>query len=150
MMNPDDWDDWEEKAFAFAKDKHRGQEDDSGKSYFEAHIVHVVSILRQVTTDPDILTAAYLHDTLEDTATTFHELADTFGNRVAGLVYEVTHEGDKDSYGYYFPHLKSKDAIIIKFADRLSNLSRMEPWNESRQAQYLRKSKFWKDGTDRR
>ena len=57
---------------------------------------------------------------------------------------EVTQEEvEKDQKGYYFPRLKSKEAILIKFADRLSNLSRMSSWNMKRQEQYLRKSKFW-------
>jgi hypothetical protein len=58
-------------------------------------------------------------------------------------------ESEKDSYGYYFPRLKSQKAITIKFADRLSNLSRMNAWDEERRRQYLAKSKFWKDGSDK-
>ena len=53
-------------------------------------------------------------------------------------------EGKKDEKGYWFPRLKSKDAIIVKFADRLSNLSRMDVWDEERQQHYLKKSKFWR------
>jgi len=43
-------------------------------------------------------------------------------------------------------HYNQKDdrGIILKFADRLSNLSRMNCWPEKRKEQYLRKSKFWK------
>lgn len=57
---------------------------------------------------------------------------------------EVTHEGQKDEYGYYFPRLKTKEGIMLKFADRLSNLSRMDNWNERRVAHYIKKSRFWK------
>lgn len=92
----------------------------------------------------DVICAAYLHDTLEDTDTTYDELVKEFGPRVAELVYEVTQEGSKDNYGYYFPRLKSKDAILIKFADRASNIARMDAWPESRKEQYLNKSKFWR------
>ncbi len=90
------------------------------------------------------MSAGLLHDTIEDTNTTYEELVQFFGNRVADLVMEVTHEGQKNSKGFYFPRLKSKEGILIKFADRLSNLSRMSTWNEDRKAQYLRKSNFWK------
>ena len=103
-----------------------------------------MNILHTITEDIDIICAAYLHDTLEDTATTYEELKKEFGQRVADLVLELTHEGKKDEFGYYFPRLKSKDAIIIKFADRLSNLSRMDSWDIGRQAQYVSKSRFWK------
>jgi len=140
-----------DKAFAFARTKHANQKDDSGKEYFVAHIRQVVEILEKVTNDKAIIVAAYLHDTLEDTDTTYEELVREFGVEVADLVKELTHAGNKES-GYYFPYLRSKKAILIKFADRLSNLSRMEPWDEKRQKHYLNKSKFWKgvefiDGT---
>ena len=122
---------------------HEGQLDDEGESYFVAHICQVANILHRVTDDEEMLCAAYLHDTLEDTDTTVADLRHNFGNRVTDLVLELTHEGQKDNHGYYFPRLKSKDAITIKFADRLSNLSRMNAWNPKRQEQYLKKSKFW-------
>jgi len=132
------------KAIRFGAEKHQGQLDDCGKSYFDTHILQVESILRNITDDEEIWVAGLLHDTIEDTDTTYEELKENFGQRVADLVMEVTHEGKKDEVGYYFPRLHSKDAILIKFADRLSNLSRMEAWDEERKAHYLRKSKFWK------
>jgi (p)ppGpp synthase/HD superfamily hydrolase len=133
------------KAYKFAREKHSNQKDDIGKSYFEAHVAQVGNLISFVTEDEDIIAAAFLHDTLEDTNTTFEELEKEFGNRVANLVYEITHDGKKDNKGYYFPRLKTRDAILIKFADRLSNLSRMESWPPDRQQQYLKKSKFWKE-----
>ena len=132
------------QAMVFAMNKHAGQLDDDGRDYFSAHLCQVVTILWDVTTDEDVLMAAVLHDTLEDTNTTYEELVENFGKRVADLVHEVTHDGQADEKGFYFPRLHSKEAIMIKFADRLSNLSRMDSWNPKRQAQYLRKSKFWK------
>ena len=38
---------------------------------------------------------------------------------------------------------------MIKFAERLSNLSRMDSWKPDRQEQYLLRSKFWKDGSNK-
>ena len=133
-----------DKAYEFADLKHKDQKDDNGKEYFGAHILNVVSILMQVTKDPVIIAAGYLHDTLEDTDTTMVEIEMQFGNEIASLVRELTHEGTNDNVGYYFPRLASKKAIIIKFADRLSNLSRMDNWTPKRQQHYLSKSKFWK------
>lgn len=137
-----------QRAFQFAFEKHKNQIDDDGLPYV-CHCSMVYNTLRTITDDQEILAAAYLHDTLEDTDTTYDELKDQFGERVANLVLEVTHEGKKDSYGYYFPRLLSRDAVLIKFADRLNNLSRMDSWDDERKAQYLRKSKFWKDGSDK-
>lgn len=134
-----------QKAKEFAREKHMGQKDDEGKDYFTAHISQVVNILKQVTDSVYILAAGYLHDILEDTNVTEKELREEFGDVITNLVLELTHEGQKDKHGYYFPRLKSKDAIMIKFADRLSNLSRMSVWNKKRQQSYLEKSKFWKD-----
>lgn len=134
--------DWEKEVYEFAKDVHREQVDDEGKSYFDSHIMQVVHILKQVTTDENLIKAAYLHDTIEDTHVYYEQLKEIFGKNVADLVNEVTHEGKKDE-GYYFPRLKTKEGILLKFADRLSNLSRMTPWDEERQQHYLEKSKFW-------
>ncbi len=142
LSEPDPFLAW--RAAVFAKIKHLGQLDDCGKDYFESHVVQVHNIVLQVTDDPEILAACYLHDTIEDTKTTYEELKENFGVRIADLVNEVTHEGEKDQKGFYFPRLKSKDAMLIKFADRLSNLSRMGSWGENRRDHYLKKSKFWK------
>jgi len=150
-MGFDELPEWEKEVYLFAKMKHGDTLDDSGVSYFEAHILPVVSILKQVTDDREIIMAGYLHDTVEDTETTPEEIESMFGVRVRDMVLAVTHEGAKDSYGYYFPRLDdSPDGILIKFADRLSNLSRMEAWDEKRKEQYRRKSKFWKNGKGRK
>ena len=134
----------EERAYLFAMNKHKDHKDDSGKAYFFSHVNQVANLIREITEDSELVAAAYLHDTIEDTQTTYEELEKEFGKRVADLVMEVTHDGQKDNIGYYFPRLHSKDGIVLKFADRLSNLSRMEPWDIARQEHYLKKSKFWK------
>jgi len=132
------------KAKQFAIRKHTGQLDDSGKPFIN-HPVQVAEILKIITTDENLIAASYLHDVLEDTKTTYTELEQEFNKDIAGLVAEVSHEGFKNT-GYYFPNLKTQRGIMLKFADRLSNLSRMEPWNEKRKAHYLKTSKFWKGG----
>ena len=138
---------WEKEALDFATEAHKGQMCDSGKGYMEDHILPVVNLLKQITKERDIITAGYLHDILEDTSITYDELKTKFGICVAELVKEVT---NKQIYGVkdFFPNLVSKKAIIIKFADRLQNLSRMEPWSPKRQQKYLDRSKFWKNEKD--
>jgi len=130
-------------ALVFAKKKHGSQKDDCGKDYFTAHIHQVVRILTKVTSDYEVIATAFLHDTLEDTNTTEAELRKEFGDTITDLVLEVTHEGSKEK-GYYFPRLHSEKAILVKFADRLSNLSRMNAWNKKRRDHYLLKSQFWR------
>ena len=133
-----------DKAKIFGRIKHENQKDDSGKDYFGSHCIQVYELLCQVTSDPDILCAGLLHDTIEDTDTSYEELVREFNKRVADLVMEVTQEGTDDNYGYYFPRLKSKEGVMLKLSDRLSNISRMDCWTYGRQQHYLKKTKFWK------
>ena len=130
------------RAIIFALKKHKGQKYDIDKDFFFAHPWKVFQILKLITDDETILCAGLLHDTLEDTNTTLDELKEEFGNEIANIVYEVTKEDDEN--GKYFPRLKSEKAIIVKFADRLVNLSNMSCWKEKKQNWYLRTSRFWK------
>lgn len=130
------------KAHKYSELKHEKQIDDNGKPHY-LHSIKVASILSLITDNTNVIAAGYLHDILEDTDTTFEELKNDFNEEIASLVHEVTHEGTKDSKGYYFPWLKSRNAFLIKFADRLDNLSRMENWELDRKNQYMKKSKFW-------
>ena len=138
-------------AYIFAMDCHRGQTDDTGADYLEAHCQHVFDIVRAAAPEDTALhAAAWLHDVIEDTDHDYTEIHAEFGADVADLVNEVTHEGRKDSKGFYFPRLRTPRGIQLKFADRLSNLSRMEPWNEKRVNHYLRNSRFWRTGKEKR
>ena len=139
------------KAIRFASEHHAGQKDDCGESYFEAHLKVVGEILQKlVPDDANLIAAGYLHDIIEDTDITYEDLVREFNQDVADLVHEVTHEGAKDDYGFYFPRLHSQRGITLKLIDRASNISRMQSWNEKRKKQYLKKTKFWKDGSDRK
>lgn len=135
--------DLEKLAKDFATKKHKNQKDDFNRPYI-SHPIQVAKIIKLISDDEDLIAAAYLHDTIEDTATTYKELKKQFNKDIADLVMEVTHDGTKDTLGYFFPRLNTKRGILLKFADRLSNLSRMESWDIARQEHYLRKSKFWK------
>ena len=135
------------RAAEFARAKHGDTLDDNGQLFFDAHPAKVAELLNVVAPkDENLIAAGYLHDTVEDTDTTYEELIEVFNRDVADLVMEVTQEGRKDNYGYYFPRLHSQRGITLKFADRLSNLSRLESWSPQRRDQYLRKSQFWRKG----
>lgn len=131
------------EAMIFAIEAHKGQKRDDGEDYI-VHPAQVAMIIQQVTDDPDIIAAAWLHDVIEDTPVSYEVIEARFGKRVADLVMEVTHEVGAKHIGNYFPRLKTKEGIMLKFADRLSNLSDMKAWDQKRQEHYLRKSKFWK------
>ena len=132
----------EDKALEFAAEKHKGQLDDQGRPYFFAHIVQVHGLLNEVTDDEETLCAGLLHDILEDTDTTYEELIREFNKEIADLVLELTYEGDNDS-GRFFPRLSTRKAVVVKFADRLSNLARMVDWPGDWQQDYMNASKFW-------
>lgn len=133
------------EAYMFAYVQHKEQKCVDGSLYFK-HLKDVYDILCRLTDDTDVLKAGLLHDTLEKTNATYPQIAEKFGHRTAWLVYELTDETSDDAFdGHWFPNLESAEAIMIKFADRLSNISRMRTaWDESRQKHYLRKSRFWK------
>ena len=131
-----------DKALEYASEQHKGQLDDQGRPYFFAHIVQVHSILKDVTDDEEVLCAGILHDVIEDTDTSYEDLIREFNKPIADLVRELTQQGSWET-GYYFPHLKTRKAVMVKFADRLSNLSRMDDWPGDRQQEYLEMSRFW-------
>lgn len=132
------------KASLFIIEAYEGQVDDDREKATD-HMFQVCSIIIDLYPDDiELQQAALLHDTIEDGKATYAELISNFGTPVANLVREVSHEGSR-STGYYFPRLKTRRGIMLKFADRLSNISRMESWSAERRQQYLNKSKFWKD-----
>jgi len=131
-----------DKALEYASERHKGQLDDQGRPYFFAHIVQVHSILKDVTDDEEVLCAGILHDVIEDTDASCEDVIREFNRPIAELVRELTQQGTRGT-GYYFPILKSRKAIMVKFADRLSNLSRMDDWPGDRQEEYLNMSRFW-------
>src|ERR1700694_3061758 len=63
-----------------------------GNEPYINHLAEVANLLAAATegSDAELVAAGWLHDTIEDTATTQEELAGTFGKRVAALVVEVT------------------------------------------------------------
>ena len=137
----------EDKALDYASKKHKGQLDDRGRPYFFAHVIQVYNVLQDVTDDEATLCGGLLHDVIEDTDTTYDELLHEFNREIADLVMEVTHEGT-DYRDYYWPRLKSRKAIMIQFADRLSNMSRMKEWPGDIQQQFLEDSVFWRTGAE--
>jgi (p)ppGpp synthase/HD superfamily hydrolase len=74
--------------------------------------------------DPTLLTAAVLHDVVEDTPCTLATVESTFGHEVAVLVDWVTKADDREAY---LTRLRSApaDAVLVKLADRASNVQRL-------------------------
>jgi guanosine-3',5'-bis(diphosphate) 3'-pyrophosphohydrolase len=79
-------------AISFAARAHRHQLRKDGETPYVAHVFRVAAILRNLfgVTDPKVLTAAVLHDTIEDTTVDFDEIAAPFGPDVARWVAALT------------------------------------------------------------
>ena len=134
-----------EIARDFARARHEGQLRDEGGPYF-THPEAVATILREHGhADPELIAAAYLHDVVEDTDTSIEEIRASFGDKVAGLVSEVTREKPPDSTFEQRQRAllqecrqMSQDARTIKLADRLHNLSTMNrAWPRWKIERYL-------------
>jgi len=138
------------EAIRFAANKHRNQRRrDSAKSPYINHPIEVVQLLWEVggVRDMHVLSAAILHDTIEDTDTRPKEISDRFGEEVLSLVLEVTDDKSlpkakrKRLQIETAPH-KSYGAKLIKLADKscnVRNLISMPPtdWSLKRRREYL-------------
>lgn len=122
--------DFVQRATQYAAKMHKGQYRKFTKENYIAHPIRVAKNLRRYSKDSEIMAAAILHDTLEDTAATFAEIEHLFGRRVATLVKELTTDNvnftnfksKADYLAIKLYHL-STDALLIKLADRLDNVS---------------------------
>jgi (p)ppGpp synthase/HD superfamily hydrolase len=76
------------EAVSFASRAHHGQRRKDGRYPYISHVYRVAMIVRQVfgIDDPAVLTAAVLHDTIEDTTTDFDDIEEHFGAEIAGWV----------------------------------------------------------------
>lgn len=127
----------EKLAWAFAREAHKTQvRKFINQPYFDAHVQKVNGIVKRYTRNLDIICASLLHDVLEDCyedpEVGYIELKEKFGKRIADLVVEVTSVGDEIDHDYdgsktnylidKMTHM-TDDALIIKLADRLQNIS---------------------------
>lgn len=81
-----------ERARIFAREAHEGvghKRRYTGEDYF-VHLDAVARLVASVVDDPATIAAAYLHDIVEDTPVTFHEIAEAFGADIASLVIYLT------------------------------------------------------------
>lgn len=127
----------EEEAWDLAKELHKSQiRKFVGTPYFDAHVQKVNGIVKQYTTDEDLLVASLLHDTIEDCFDDpdvgYIQLKDQFGKKVADIVKELTsskeeiewdYGGSKTDYLIDKMVGMSDDALIVKLADRLQNIA---------------------------
>ncbi len=117
------------KALTFAAEKHRHQrQDDVAASPYINHPIALVNLLTKVGIENSkIICAALLHDTLEDTNTTYAELKTHFGKKISDIVWEVSDDKsltDAERRRIQVAHANtaSKGAKLVKLADKTCNL----------------------------
>jgi glycerol-3-phosphate cytidylyltransferase-like family protein len=119
-----------EEALQYATQAHAGQTRSGGEPYI-THPMRVADHIKQYKQSHNLdalISAAYLHDTVEDTDTTHEALHDLFGGLVASLVQELTSDPEqikKVGKAQYLAHkmaAMSSYALVIKLADRLDNV----------------------------
>lgn len=115
------------EAAAFAKKAHEGTFRKGSTIPYIYHPMEVALIVAQITDDPEVIAAAYLHDVLEDTAVTEEELQREFGDRVLFLVKQETEDKSrtwKERKEATIRHLEhaERDVKILALGDKLSNM----------------------------
>lgn len=117
----------------------------------EPYVNHLIEVAEMVArADPgntDLVVAALLHDTIEDQSKTRSEIAELFGIRVANLVAEVTDDKslpkpERKRLQVETTPKKSREAKMIKLADKISNLRSLalsppSEWSDQRRGEYV-------------
>ena len=125
-----------EKAYQFSKEAHEGQFRKSGEAYI-SHPVAVATLLAKWHMDAQALSAALLHDVVEDTATSNEDIANLFGKPVAELVDGVSkldriefqteaHAQAENFRKMLLAMARDVRVILIKLADRLHNMRTLD------------------------
>ena len=131
------------RAYNFANEHHKDQKRDSGEPYI-IHPLNVAYILAEIGLDDATLSAALLHDVVEDTEVTNEDLVEIFGEEIAQMVKGVTklstiqfatvQEKQVENYRRMFLAMgKDIRVILIKLADRLHNMRTLKFVSRERQ-----------------
>ncbi len=138
------------EAWAYGESMHKGQFRHSGEPYF-THPVAVAALLTEMRLDDATIITALLHDTIEDTKSTYSEVARLFGDEIAELVDGVTKLTNlqlSSSEAKQAENIRklliamSRDlrVILVKLADRLHNMRTIRSMRPDKQAQKARET----------
>jgi guanosine-3',5'-bis(diphosphate) 3'-pyrophosphohydrolase len=137
-------------AWIFCVQHHAGQKRASGEPYI-IHPLEVAHVLAEWKMDSTAIAAGLLHDAVEDTDVTPHDIARRFGEQVAHIVEGVT-KLDKIKFANREDHqaenirkmllamVTDVRVVIIKLADRLHNMRTLEHLKPEKQARIARET----------
>ena len=139
-----------QNAYLFSQSAHSGQFRKSGEPYI-SHPLAVASILGKLRLDPQTLTAALLHDVMEDTHVSKTEISNRFGKPVAELVDGVSKldkiefQTHADAQAENFRKMllamaRDVRVILIKLADRLHNMRTLEAMRPEKRRRIARET----------
>lgn len=124
------------RAYQYGQQAHLGQTRASGEEYFTAHCVPVSLKLTELGMSPSMIAGGLLHDTIEDTTTTYDDLKKNFGKDIADLVNgvsklsKVKYRGNEryvDSLTKFLVSLVNDVRVVVmKLADRTHNLETLQ------------------------
>ena len=132
-------------AFAYGREMHASQTRYSGEPYF-THPVAVAAILTEQQLDDATIVTALLHDTIEDTRSTYSEISERFGEEIAELIDGVTkltnlqlsNRESKQAENFrklFMAMSKDLRVILVKLADRLHNMRTIRHMRPDKQRQ---------------
>jgi len=138
------------RAYEFGAMAHEGQKRMSGEPYI-SHPVAVAQSLANMHMDSQAITAAILHDVIEDTETPISEIEEQFGAEVATLVdgvskldqMEFTSKAEAQAESFrkmMLAMIEDIRVILVKLADRLHNMRTMEAMPRRKQARIARET----------
>ncbi|MCR4302505.1 MAG: bifunctional (p)ppGpp synthetase/guanosine-3',5'-bis(diphosphate) 3'-pyrophosphohydrolase [Sulfuricaulis sp.] len=138
------------RAYLFGAEAHDGQRRISGEPYIY-HPIEVARILAEMHLDAKSITAAILHDVIEDTPTVIEHIADDFGEDIAALVdgvskitrieFQSQEEAQAENFRKMLLAMASDiRVILIKLADRLHNMRTIEVLSPERRRAIARET----------
>lgn len=144
------------EAVALAARAHQGQLRKDGKTPYVSHVFRVCLIVRQVfgIDDPRVLTAAVLHDAVEDTTTDYDDIAEKFGDEIASWVAALSKDKrlpeDERETAYAEQLARSPWQVkVCKLADVCDNFIDSLNSAAEQRARVLRNSQRYLDGLKR-
>jgi guanosine-3',5'-bis(diphosphate) 3'-pyrophosphohydrolase len=142
------------KAKKFAKEKHKGQRRKFSKEPYFNHVKRVARNIKKYKKShksDELVATAFLHDTLENTNTSYKELEKNFGKLIASLVKELSNEDEKiNKFGkkeYLAKKMSNSEktsswALCIKLSDRIDNISDLNKSNSKFREKYVDETEY--------